>query len=437
MKKRKKQTCKGFLLLAVLLLFMISNIGTKAAEESNSTAELGMLQVTIEEADISLLLPENCYLLEQNIAENDPYLKKVGGDREKIQNYYKEAGIVLNAIAEDDSYEIVVTMNESSNVDYVYNMQSLTEEQIIEFADTIQATYASYGYTVEGYELYETEHASYVLFCFGQLYKEQKVQCSQYYTIRDSKIFNITLRSYRGEITAEMKAMMGQVIDSIVFSESNQEIIYENEENGVSFQLPYGWTKVVENPEDQYVQAQYMHTNGLGESMQFFCMDLWGNMDSLHQLTNTREELTMREGLVAADKKKYKPYVSGFFDKYEEVFFEKIGDSWYLTSEVPMRVESESIEGVYLQKSVITIQNGVLYAYQYGYYEDGNLHETDFEEFIKNITYQSPKMLLEDGQHYKNIAGMLYKMTAVAIFIIMALAGVMYLYFKEPEEQKL
>lgn len=414
----------------ILLIWMISNIDIKAAETE-------MTQVTVEDADMSIMLPVTCYLLDQNIAEDDPYLQKVGGDREKIQNYYKEAGIILNAIAQDDSYEIVVTMNENMNIDYVYNMQSLTEEQIREFADTIQTTYASYGYTVDGYELYDTEHASYVLFHFRQLYEEQTVQCYQYYTIRDSRIYNITLRSYVGEITAQMETMIGQVINSISFGQDKQEITYKSEENGVSFGLAEGWKKVAVKEDEQYVQAQYMHTNELGESIQFFCMDLWGNMSSLHQLMNTREELTMTDALKESDKKKYKSYVSGFFADFDEVSFQKIGSNWYLTSEQPLQVESESIEGVYLQKSVVTIQNGILYAYQYGYYEDGNLHETDFEALIESIIYQEPKLLLEDGQHFKNIAGMLYKMTVVAILIGMALAGVMYLYYKESEEKKL
>lgn len=437
MKKRKKQTCKGMLLLVALLFLTVPGFHSKASEESNSDAESEMMQVTIEEADITMQLPVSCYLLGQNIAENDPYLKKVGGDREKIQNYYKEAGIVLNAIAIDDSYEIVVTMNENSNVDYVYNMQSLTEEQIREFAGTIQTTYASYGYDVEDYELYETEHASFVLLHFGQVYDEKKVQCSQYYTIRDSRIYNITLRSYIGEITPKMEEMIERIVDSISFSGSDMEIIYENEENGVSFCLSDGWTRVAQKQDSPYLQAQYMHSNELGESIQFFYMDIWGDMDALHQLTNTREELTVKEGVTNADKKKYKSYASVFFDDYTTVSFQKIGDYWYLTSEIPMQVESETIEGSYMQKSAVTVQNGILYAYQYGYYEDGNLHETDFEELLKNISYQTPKLLLEDEQHYKNIAGMLYKMTAVVVFIIILLAGVMYLYYKGTEEKKL
>ncbi|MCI7792550.1 MAG: hypothetical protein MR531_17570 [Lachnospiraceae bacterium] len=437
MKIRRKQTLIGKLLLAALLLLFVPKMITKASEESNSTTETEMTEVTIEEAEISMQLPTSCYLLKQNIAEDDPYLQKVGGDREKIQNYYKEAGIVLNAIAQDDSYEIAVTMNENSNISYMYNMQSLTEEEIQEFADTIQSTYVSYGYTVDGYELYETEHASYVVFRFEQLYEEQKVQCRQYYTIRDSRIYNILLRSYIGEVTQDMETMIAQVIDSIVFTESDDGITYKNEDNGVSFCLESGWKKAQSKQDEQYVQAQYVHTTELGESIQFFCMDLWGNMDSLHQLTNTREELTMQEGLTNADKKAYKAYAAGFFDDYNSTYFQKIGDTWYLTSDTPMQAKNSNSDGTYMQKSAVTVQNGILYAFQYGYYEGANLHEKDYQELLKGITYQSPKLLIEDGKYYENIAGMLYKMTAVIVFIVILVAFVMYLYHKGTEDKKL
>ncbi len=413
----------GIIMLCMLLLTALPG----------KAAELQMTQATIKEADMSMMLPATCYLLGQNIAENDPYLQKVGGDREKIQNYYKEAGIVLNAIAEDDTYEIVVTMNESSNIDYVYNMQSLTEKQIREFADSIQTAYTSYGYQVDGYELYETQNAFYVLFRFGQLYEEQTVWCYQYYTIRDSRIYNITLRSYVGEITKPMETMIEQVVDSISYGKAGTLLTYQSEENGVQFSIADGWEKAVVKEEEPYIQAQYMHTSGLGESVQFFCMDLWGNMSSLHQLRNTRDDLTITAG-DNKEKKKYKSYLSGFFKDYQETAFEKIGDHWYLTANEPLQVESESIEGVYLQKSVVTIQKGILYAFQYGYYEKGNLHEMDFQKCIQSVTYQNPKILLEDGQYYEEIAGMLYLVTGIAVLVGAALAGVIYMYVKESKE---
>ena len=171
--------------------------------------------------------------------------------------------------------------------------------------------------------------------------------------------------------------------------------------------------------------------------IQFFCMDLWGNMSTLHQLTTTRENMTITEKTLQNDKKKYQSYLSGFFESYQDVAIEKIGDNWYMTSEKPLKVESDSIDGVYLQKSVVTIRKGILYAYQYGYYEDGNIHEMDYMELIKSVTYQDPKILFEDGKYYKNIAELFYTITVILLLVGATLTGIMYFYYREWKKEKL
>ena len=82
---------KRFLLGLLCCLVFMQGLSVKAQETE-------MTHVTLEEADISIMLPITCYLLGQNITENDPYLEKVGGDREKIQNYYKDAGIKITVV---------------------------------------------------------------------------------------------------------------------------------------------------------------------------------------------------------------------------------------------------------------------------------------------------------------------------------------------------
>ena len=62
---------------------------------------------------------------------------------------------MLNAIAQDDSYEIVVTVNENQDVTYLYNMHSVPDESVRELAQTIQNTYEEHGYTVDDFSLYE------------------------------------------------------------------------------------------------------------------------------------------------------------------------------------------------------------------------------------------------------------------------------------------
>lgn len=64
-----------------------------------------------------------------------------------------------------------------------------------------------------------------------------------------------------------MEEMLREVIDSIVYTQSEDALNYENEQWGVSYELNPGWKEITLD-QDADIQAQYMHTNGLGESVQ-------------------------------------------------------------------------------------------------------------------------------------------------------------------------
>lgn len=414
---------------------MASSAYAKEQEESTEQSDLEassvLKEVPVDEAQITLRLPNDCYILTQSIDSDDAYIQKMGADREKVEAYYKEAGIVLNAIAKDSSYEIVVTVNENQNVNYIYNMQSLPDEQIEEFAKTIQEAYTGYGYTVENHSIYENKNGVYVLLDFGQTYEQNSVMCRQYYTIRDSKIYNYTLRSYTGEISQELIEYMNDMVDSLIYHQDTDNIVYQNKQAGVKFELPEGWTQINDVQEKTGLQnlgVQYMHSNGLGESVQFICVDLWGSMDALHLLVNTRDEIQLVKNQEASDK--IKGYVSGFFKNMADTYQISYQGVNYLVSDTPVELESENVQGEYFQRNVVTVQNGILYAYQYGYYKDSNMHEKDFDYLLGSISYEQPKLLLSDTQCYQAIADMTYKMMLISVSVIIVLAIILILYLK-------
>ena len=396
-------------------------------------AEQEMTRVSVEAAPMEISLPDDCYILQQEIAEDDPYLQKAGGDRDKIEAYYKEAGIVLNAIAQDDSYEIVVTVNENQDVTYLYNMHSVPDESVRELAQTIQNTYEEHGYTVDDFSLYENETAKYIVFSFGQQYEEKAVQCVQYDTIRDSRMYNITLRSYTGEVSDAMEEMLREVIDSIVYTQNEEALTYENEQWGVSYELNPGW-KEITSDQDADIQAQYMHTNGLGESVQFIARDIWGEMDMLHQLTNTRGELDGDRELTPEELHKLYPYLGDFFAGEDTVTQKKIQDNWYFVSDTPLEYSSDKLQGVYQQKTVAALRQGILYVWQYGAYEDGNLHETDYDYMIQGITYQQPELLQKDAQIYQNMVRKIPLLIFGGVVILGVLIAAMFLYIRGGKE---
>lgn len=424
-------------LITLITIFLsLTNTGYAKEQQENVAqtdleTSLSITEIAVDNAEITMQIPNDCYVLTQNIEADDAYIQKLGADKEKIEAYYKEAGIVLNAIAQDSTYEIVVTVNENQNVNYIYNMQSLPDEQIQEFANTIQEAYRGYGYTVDNYSIYENSNGVYVLLNFGQMYEQNSVMCRQYYTIRDSKIYNYTLRSYDDEISKEMIEMMDDMIDSLIYHQDADNTVYQNKQAGVKFELPQGWTEINDIQEQsgqQNLGVQYMHSNGLGESVQFVCVDLWGSMDALHLLVNTREEMQLVKNQEVSNQ--LKEYVTGFFADMADTYQVSYQGVNYLVSDTPVELKSENVEGEYFQRSAVTIQNGILYAYQYGYYKDSNLHEKDFDYLLGSISYEQPKLLWQDTQHYQAIADMTYKLMLISVSVIILLAIVLMLYLK-------
>lgn len=388
-----------------------------------------MVEVMLEESQLSLELPISCHLLRQEIPEDDEYIASVGADREQIQAYYKEAGIVLHAIAESNDFEVVVTVNDNHDVRYMHNLSSLGEEQIEELAESICDSYRTYDYSVDGYEIYESDNAKYVVFRFGKQSEGREVYCRQYYTIKGSFVYHITLRCFDEPITNDLIQMMSQVIDSVSFYEEEEVTTFKDAQSGVTLCVKEGWNEL-EVDESSYVLMQYMHSNGLGESIQVVCTDLWGSLDVLRQVVTTRAELDTQRALTQQELEQFETYFKGFFQDYTSVYCEKLGNYWYVCSDEPQKIELNEGEGIYCQKSKAMLKNGILYVFQYGYYDDNNIHEDEFEEMVKTAVYEDAELLRQDEEHYQSIVKLGYCVLAVIAVVVMVVILVLFLYFK-------
>lgn len=396
------------------------------AEEEVSDS---MVEVMLEESQISLELPASCHLLRQEISEDDEYIEAVGADREQIQAYYKEAGIVLHAIAENNEYEVVVTVNDNQDVRYMHNLDSLGEEQIEELAQSICDSYRTYEYKIDKYEIYENDDAKYLVFRFGKQNQDREVYCMQYYTIKGSFVYHVTLRCFEAPITNELEQMMLQVMDSVQFLEEEEIMVFEDVESGITLKLKEGWNKL-EPDETSYVLVQYMHSNGLGESIQVVCSDLWGNLDVFRQVITTRAELDTQRSLTQQEIEKFEPYFKGFFEDYASVYCQKLGNYWYVCSEEPQKISLGEDENVYCQKSKAMLKNGILYVFQYGYYGENNIHEDEFERMVAMATYQDAALLRLDEERYEVIVKLGYCVLAVIAMVVVVVSLVLFLYFK-------
>ena len=240
-------------------------------------------------------------------------------------------------------------------------------------------------------------------------------------------MYTVTLRSYTGEVSDQMSDMMKQIIDSIVFTEAEEILTFEDAQYGISYELAPGWKEITSDNEDD-ILAQYMHTNGMGESVQFIARDIWGEMDTLHQLTNTRGKLDVDQALTDAQIHKIYPYMEHFFAGEDTFHQEKIQGEWYFVSDEPLTYTSDKLKGTYQQRSVVALRHGILYVWQYGTYVDSNLHEADFDSLIENITYQEPGLFVNDAQVYRKIVNRIPFIILLGAIIMAALVAVLFMY---------
>ncbi len=422
-----------FVLLWNIMIFhgRISALGMTVYASEIVEQEESMTEVYLDDAKMSIQLPASYYVLEQEIKEDDVSVTAMGLNREKVQDYFADSQIILYALTQDNNQEIVVTMNHSQELQYIYRLKQLDVEHVEELMLATKASYEDNSYTVNNAQIAEIGAARYIIFDMEQSYGEQTVVSQQYYTINGGNCYHITLRSYSGEITANMEAVFTKVIESIRYGDSYQGAYYENDKAGVSFWIPPGWQELEMEESQEYIQMQFVHTNGLGESIQFICQDIWGQMHRMQQLTTTRVDIDRRcMGTdEAADTKEWLPkYLGNFFEDYDAVYTIQYGGITYYTSDELTKVETDNAQGDYLVRSVVTVKNGILYAFRYGYYENGDLHETNFETLLSTIEYTTADLLAGDHQDYQDMIDMVQQAYIGIILIIVIMTAIMLFY---------
>lgn len=417
----KKHSLLCFVVIFCIGIFTSGNVAKAASE--------GMKNVSVNEGSFSIEVPFSCHVLQQEIAEDDPYLEQMGANREQIEEYYRQSGIVLHVIAPDNSYEMVVTMNHNQSVKYIYNMKSLSNDILQNLQDTVCQSYITYGYQIKDKALYENDEMKYLVFHFGQTVEDKKIDCLQYYFIKGSKVYNFTMRYYGDEIPYDLTMRMETMIDSIRFFNKEWVASYDDKESGVSLQIKEGWDKVGSADAGNTVKAQFLHTNGLGESILFLTIDLWSEMDTLHQLVKSRDKIYLDQNTKETDKKVYMERLSSFLGDAEYVSVEKIADTYYLIPKNTIQLEEHQAQGVYVQRNAVAIRNGLAYIFQYGFFEGNNIHETDFEQMLQNINYGEPKLAEKDKVAQEKMQVLKNGIIAAGVLVIAILILITYLYF--------
>ena len=196
----------SLLLAAILLLLPL------CAQASGQT-------VTAEELGMTITFPEEFMLFSREIDPADENLFVLGTTAEALEAQFRESGVYLNAIHMNPLYEYVVTMTTDSGMQALGDFSDFSDKELEQMADEMLIALEETGVTYSGYEIAHIGSYTYFILDPSQIMGGQQVYGHQYYTIFNGMAVNITLQSYTGKVTPEMKAEHRAIMETVSFPE--------------------------------------------------------------------------------------------------------------------------------------------------------------------------------------------------------------------------
>ena len=140
--------------------------------------------------------------------------------RQQLLQLYKDNSIYLNAISEDFSNEMVLTVSEGKDYQSIYNMNDYSDARIKkELGKEWDSTMKELGVQADNVEVYQNGDLKYIYFRGSLQENGQTVYVMLYSTIVNGRLVQCNIRSYDGPITREHEEALKELIDSIRFTE--------------------------------------------------------------------------------------------------------------------------------------------------------------------------------------------------------------------------
>lgn len=415
--------------LSILFVILALNVNTIYAKED-------LKAVYVEENNMKISFPESCYVLTSEVSGDEPYLELLGADPEQVMEYYRENNIFIHAVGKELDFEIVCTVKSNDNQQFLTDLSIVSDEEIRNLANTIEATYRDYGYEGITSDCYNARHEKFALIRFNTTSEDRKVCCEQYFFLLNDKAYYFTLRVFGDSISSNLDSMMKDIVDSIYFFRNTgiMQYVYENAAYGISFEVPKEWDEKMHDNTNPYLITQFAHANLLGETFQVYAYDVWSDFDIVRKIMTTRDKLSTIGGMEQIENNKN--YLETFYKDFSSVKIRKGKFIPLIYEEKPTLLEHEKIDGNYYQNNYCVLKDGVLYVFQYGYYEGMDMHRTDIESVLDSLRIINPGMFEKDELVYKEIARFTAIFLTIIVGIILAFVLLIYMYFKSQNPKK-
>ncbi len=203
-------------LLPVLIVLIISLSAFTAFAESTS--------YEIDELSMSISIPNDMLAITRDSEKTDSYFSKFNLKYKETMNRFKDGNIYLQAMKEDSSLTLTVTMTEDKNSKKVSNYAYLSASEL----KSIMNKYLNDNAYKSG-SVIECNNLKYIFLTMSTKSGKKIVQAQQYLTVINGMNITLTLDAPAGEkLTSDDTEMFTEIIRNTVITENNFFVRYQN-----------------------------------------------------------------------------------------------------------------------------------------------------------------------------------------------------------------
>ena len=191
------------------VLIMLSSLAVTAFAESTS--------YEIDELFMSISIPNEMLAITRDSEKTDSYFSKFGLDYKETMNMFKDGNIYLQAMKDDGSLTLTVTMDEDQNSRNINNYNRLDDSDLKDIMNKYLNDEAYKSGTIV-----ESNGVKYIYLTVSTKSGKKIIQAQQYCTVTNGMSIVITLDAPAGhKLTADDKELLSNVIKNTYIADNN------------------------------------------------------------------------------------------------------------------------------------------------------------------------------------------------------------------------
>lgn len=188
-------------------------------------AEVAYKNYDLPEIPLEVSLPERLLAVTRGEAlreeGNGDFLEAIEAGPAVLKELFLQNNIYLNAIEKGRQYELVVTMLDYDGSREIWDFNLFPETEIIKMGGLVQSQYEMMGFTgmkISQEGVYKTGGAVFLVLNLDNSYSENiRAYGRQYYTVYNGRALNLTLHSYEGPLTDELRFLALDAVNHLKF----------------------------------------------------------------------------------------------------------------------------------------------------------------------------------------------------------------------------